>query len=120
VIYVRAIRDLLASDLDVRGLAHITGDGLENLLRLEADVGYRIDSPLPVPPILELIASRTGTGDDEMHRVFNMGCGFCVVVPSANADETVGLLSGRHPGTRVIGEVTDRPGVVERAAQAGS
>ncbi len=31
----------------MRGLAHITGDGLLNLLRLEADVGYRIDSPLP-------------------------------------------------------------------------
>ena len=29
VIYVRAIRALLASDVDVRGLAHITGDGLE-------------------------------------------------------------------------------------------
>ena len=28
VIYVRAVRDLLASDVDVRGLAHITGDGL--------------------------------------------------------------------------------------------
>ncbi len=36
VIYVRATRDLLASGLDVRGLAHITGDGLLNLLRLEA------------------------------------------------------------------------------------
>ena len=120
VIYVRAVRELLASDVDVRGLAHITGDGLENLLRLEADVGYRIDSPLPVPPIFELIAARSGTGDDEMHEVFNMGCGFCCVVPAAEADEAVRLLSERHPGTRVIGEVTDRPGVVERTPQAGS
>ena len=120
MIYVRAIRDLLASEVDVRGLAHITGDGLDNLLRLEADVGYRIGSPLPVPPIFELIASRSATGDDEMHRVFNMGCGFCVVVPPAQADEAVALLSERHPGTRVIGEATERTGVVERATQASS
>ncbi len=35
VIYVRAALDLLRSDVPVHGLAHITGDGLENLLRLE-------------------------------------------------------------------------------------
>lgn len=119
VIYVRAIRELLASDVDVRGLAHITGDGLANLLRLEAEVGYRIDSPLPAPPIFDLIAGRSGTGDEEMHEVFNMGCGFCVVAPPAAAEEATRLLSDRHPGTRVIGEVTDRPGSVERV-QAGS
>ena len=120
MIYVRAIRALLASEVDVRGLAHITGDGLDNLLRLDAEVGYRIDSPLPVPPIFALIAARSGTGDAEMHRVFNMGCGFCCVVPAAEADEAVRLLSERHPGTRVIGEATDRVGTVERGAQAGS
>ena len=36
VIYVRAVLDLLASEVDVRGLAHITGEGFLNLLRLEA------------------------------------------------------------------------------------
>ena len=56
VIYVRAVRELLDSGVDVHGLAHITGDGLLNLLRLHADVGYRIDAPLPEPPIFGLIA----------------------------------------------------------------
>jgi len=113
VIYVRATRDLLASGLDVRGLAHITGDGMLNLLRLEADVGYRIDSPLPVPPIFGLIAERSSTTAAEMHEVFNMGCGFCVVVPADQADDAVALLGGRHPGAAVIGSVTDSAGLVE-------
>ena len=39
-IYVRAALDLLRSDMQVHGLAHITGDGLLNLLRLNPDVGY--------------------------------------------------------------------------------
>ena len=48
-IYVKPIVELLRSDVDVRGLAHITSGGLDNLLRLEADVAYEIDDPLPVP-----------------------------------------------------------------------
>ena len=39
VIYVRAVRELLGSGVDVRGLAHITGDGLLNLLRLRGRRG---------------------------------------------------------------------------------
>src|ERR687884_127399 len=76
-IYVRAVMDLLASGVDVRGLAHITSGGLSNLLRLEADVGYEIASPLPTLPIFDLIAERSGASDEELHEVFNMGCGFC-------------------------------------------
>ena len=45
-IYVRPVLELLASPVDVRGLAHITGDGLNNLMRLAAPVGYEIDDPL--------------------------------------------------------------------------
>src|SRR3954453_9963793 len=81
VIYVRAVRELLGSDLDVRGLAHITGEGLLNLLRLEAPVGYRIDSPLPRPPVFDLIATRGGVSEEDLHEVFNLGCGFCLVGP---------------------------------------
>ena len=113
VIYVRATRELLTSGLDVRGLAHITGEGLLNLLRLEAPVGYRIDSPPPVPAIFDLIASRSSTEAAEMHEVFNMGCGFCVVVPAEQADDAVALLAQRHPGAAVIGSVTDEAGLVE-------
>ena len=78
-------------------------------------MGYRIDSPLPIPPIFELIAARSGTGDREMHQVFNMGCGFCCVVPPAHADQAVQTLQERHPGTAVIGEVTDAVGTVVRS-----
>ena len=113
VIYVRAIRELLESELDVRGLAHITGDGLLNLLRLEAAVGYLIDHPLPVPEVFEEIAARGEVSAAEMHEVFNMGCGFCVVVPADAADETVATLARRHPGAAVIGRTTTAAGVVE-------
>jgi len=113
VIYVRAVRDLLASEVEVRGLAHITGDGLLNLLRLRAPVGYRIDAPLPVPAIFDLIAARSATVAADMWQAFNMGCGFCCVVPAKHAERAVSLLAQRHPGTAVIGEATDAGGVIE-------
>jgi phosphoribosylformylglycinamidine cyclo-ligase len=106
VIYVRAVLELLRSDVDVRGLAHITGGGLLNLLRLHADVGFRIEQPLPVPPVFELVQSLGGVPDAEMWEVFNMGCGFCAVVPAAQADDAITLLERHHPGTARIGTVT--------------
>ena len=117
MLYVRAIRELLASEVDVRGLAHITGDGFLNLLRLEAGAGYRVASPLPVPRVFELIAERGAVEDAELYEVFNMGCGFCVVVPRADADAAVELLAAHHPGTAVIGQATTATGVVELPRQ---
>jgi phosphoribosylformylglycinamidine cyclo-ligase len=113
VIYVRAIRELLESNVEVRGLAHITGEGFLNLLRLEAEVGYLIDRPLPAPAIFTEIAERGSVAAAEMYEVFNMGCGFCCVVPPEQADEAVFILSRRHPGATVIGRATTAAGVVE-------
>ena len=106
VIYVRAALELLRSDVGVRGLAHITGGGVRNLLRLHADVGFEIDAPLPVPGIFRLVQERAGVADAEMWEVFNMGCGFCAVVSAAEADAAVELLARRHPGSARIGWVT--------------
>ena len=114
VIYVRAVLELLASPLDVHGLAHITGGGLTNLLRLNDRVGFAIEAPLPVPPVFDLIARCGNVADDEMWEVFNMGCGFVAIVAGADAEEAVQLLSARHPGSARIGTVTDRAGQIER------
>jgi phosphoribosylformylglycinamidine cyclo-ligase len=108
VIYVRAVLDLLGSDVDVRGLAHITSGGLLNLLRLEAEVGYVIDEPLPTLPVFDLIAERSGAGPEELHEVFNMGCGFCCVVPAHEAEAAAEIVGGRR-----IGEVTSHAGMVD-------
>jgi len=109
-IYVRAVLDLLRSPVDVRGLAHITSGGLGNLLRLDAQVGYEIDDPLPVPPIFELIRERGSVPDDEMREVFNMGCGFCCVVSAGDTDSALELLRGHDRGAKRIGRVTAQTG----------
>jgi phosphoribosylformylglycinamidine cyclo-ligase len=108
-IYVKPVVGLLRSEIDVRGLAHITSGGTANLLRLAAEVGYEIDDPLPAPPIFDLIQERGQVSDEEMREVFNMGCGFCVVVPAAQEDEAVALLATHYPDARRIGAVIDGP-----------
>jgi len=112
VIYVRAVLDLLASGLPVHGLAHITGGGLQNLLRLNDAVGFDVSEPLPVPPIFRLVQEHGGVADAEMWDVFNMGCGFCAIVPEAVADEAAARLASHHAGARRIGTVTDRAGQI--------
>ena len=115
VIYVRAILELIAApDVAVHGLAHITGGGLSNLLRLNGRVGFAIDAPLPVPPVFGLIAALGGVADDELWDVFNMGCGFVAVVADEDVDQAVALLAGHHPGSARIGAITDQGGVIER------
>jgi phosphoribosylformylglycinamidine cyclo-ligase len=108
-IYVKPIVELLRSDVDVRGLAHITSGGLNNLLRLEADLGYEIDDPLSVPPIFELIQELGAVSDEEMHEVFNMGCGFCVVAAAADADRALQRLRVHYPAAQRIGNAVAGP-----------
>ena len=112
IIYVRAVLELLRSDVPVHGLAHITGGGVLNLLRLGDGVGYEISAPLPVPPVFELIARCGSVAPAEMQKVFNMGCGFVAIVPADAAEAATALLAARHPGTARVGSVTADAGRV--------
>jgi phosphoribosylformylglycinamidine cyclo-ligase len=114
-IYVKPVVELLRSAVEVRGLAHITSGGTANLLRLAAEVGYEIDDPLPVPPIFELIAERGEVSDAEMHEVFNMGCGFCAVVPASEEAAALDLLRAHYPGANRIGAAVAGPKEIRRA-----
>jgi phosphoribosylformylglycinamidine cyclo-ligase len=113
-IYVKPVLELLRSEVDVHGLAHITSGGVENLLRLAAEVSYEIDAPLPVPPVFELIRERGDVADEEMHQVFNMGCGFCAVVPAADEAAALALLRSHYPEAARIGGAVEGPRSVHR------
>jgi phosphoribosylformylglycinamidine cyclo-ligase len=117
VIYVRAVLDLLRSGVAVHGLAHITGGGVRNLLRLGGDrVGFAIEEPLPEPPVFDLVARLGAVPAAEMWEVFNMGCGFVAVVSAERASDAVALLGAHHSGAARIGTVTSDAG---RATVAG-
>jgi phosphoribosylformylglycinamidine cyclo-ligase len=113
-IYVKPILELLRSGVEVRGLAHITSGGLGNLTRLAAEVAYEIEQPVPVLPIFELIQERSAASDEEMHDVFNMGCGFCCIVAGGDEQRAVDLLRPHYPGAKRIGSAVDGPREIRR------
>lgn len=109
LIYVRPVVEMLDRGLAIRSLAHITGDGLLNLSRIDAEMGFVIDTPLPTPPILAAIADRGGIPPAEMYTVFNMGIGFCVVAAAADADEVIDIATRHGHRAAAIGyAVADR------------
>ncbi|MFY9488197.1 MAG: phosphoribosylformylglycinamidine cyclo-ligase, partial [Solirubrobacterales bacterium] len=111
-IYVQPILELLRSPIEVRGLAHLTSGGVLNLLRLNDQVGYEFTKPLKPHPVFTMIQSAASVSDAEMHEVFNMGCGFCVIVPPEHADAADTLLRTHYAGAHVIGNVTADAGQV--------
>jgi phosphoribosylformylglycinamidine cyclo-ligase len=121
-IYAGAVKALWDEGIDTRGLAHITGDGLLNLSRLGARTGFVL-SRLPArPAIFDLVQEGGRISDIEMFRVFNMGTGFVVVVPSDQAESAAAIIERSGHATTRLGRAAGDPGrvVIEPAGLAGT
>jgi len=81
-IYVPEILEMMKAGLELKALIHITGDGLFNLNRVAARVGFAIDFWPEPHPIFGVIQEMGRIGTEEMFRVFNMGIGFCMILPN--------------------------------------
>ncbi len=107
--YVSAAMAMLESDASILSLAHITGDGLLNLSRVQAEVGFVIEAPLPPPPIFSAIEERGDVAVEEMYTVFNMGVGFCVVTNAGDADRVVEIANQHGHRAAAIGYTVNDP-----------
>ncbi len=87
----------LRSACEVRALAHVTGGGIPgNLPRvLPTGLGARIDPASWERPRVFAWLDERGVPEDEQRRVFNLGVGFCAVVPGADAGRTGFPVIGR-------------------------
>lgn len=100
-IYVNAILDLLNSDIEVHGLAHITGGGVLNLKRLKKGISYDIDNlPEPYPVFKSIYSSDVPL--EEMYRVFNMNIGFVVILDEKDALKAIDIIE-KHKKAFKIG-----------------
>ena len=118
-IYVKPVVELLRSEVDVHGLAHITSGGVGNLLRLAARSATRSTRRCRCRRSSSLIHERGDVSDEEMHEVFNMGCGFCVVVPESDEAAALELLRAHYPEAQPIGRAVAGPGSVRRLVGSG-
>ena len=100
---------------DIKAMAHITGGGLSNLLRLHDDFGWHIDNPLPVLPEFRWLAENGSVSNREMHRTFNMGMGMTIVISKDKSSSVEKWLNEKLPGARTIGYVHDKKREVTHA-----
>lgn len=86
-IYTRAA-DAVADEPGVHGLAHISGGGVRNLVRLHRQVRFVLDEWPKVPGLFRWLQALGRVSDEEMFQTFNMGIGFVVAVASEHLAET--------------------------------
>ncbi len=92
----------------VRGMAHITGGGLEeNIIRVVPEnLGIEIDSSSwPRQPLFDWLQQEGNLDQREMWRTFNCGIGFVLIVPESDTAECIGTLAGHNLAAWHIGEV---------------
>lgn len=106
-IYVRPVLDLLDAGAGVHALAHVTGDGLFNLVRTKRAVGFDIEHWPTPPPIFALLKKHGDISDEEMFRAFNMGIGFALVLAPDAVEAARECLARANFATHVLGRATD-------------
>ena len=110
-IYVKPLLKLI-SELDVKGMAHITGGGLvDNVPRVLPENTQAVlhrDS-WQMPELFRWLQMKGGVADAEMVRVFNCGIGMVVIVSPANVDAAIKSLTAQGLTAWIVGEVVERP-----------
>ncbi|MBD2138660.1 phosphoribosylformylglycinamidine cyclo-ligase [Anabaena sp. FACHB-1237] len=108
-IYVKSVLDALRLDLEVHGMAHITGGGLpENLPRcLGQNQAININlGSWDIPPVFKWLAEAGNVNSEAMYNTFNMGIGFVLLVPPSQAQHTINHFHSHDISAYLIGEVT--------------
>jgi phosphoribosylformylglycinamidine cyclo-ligase len=118
-IYVREALEILAAVPGVHALINITGDGLLNLTRVAAPVGFTLDALIEPHPIFPLIQRHAKVELSEMFEVFNMGIGFCYVVDPASAAHVLQILKAHGRVAQVIGTAVSDPQKIVRIPAHG-
>lgn len=109
-IYVKEVLELLRN-IEVHGLAHITGGGVRNLLRLK-DVKFVIDDPFDPQPVFKFLQEKGRIEPKEMYQTFNMGMGFVIILEKEMADDAIDILEKESESkAKIVGHVERGKGV---------
>jgi phosphoribosylformylglycinamidine cyclo-ligase len=114
-IYVKPVLEVL-KNVDIHAICHITGGGFdENIPRaLREGQGIFVDEHnWEMPAIFPFLEKYGKVNHREMFNVFNMGIGMVLMVDPKDADQTVKMFNELGEKAYVIGNVTDKEGVVD-------
>jgi phosphoribosylformylglycinamidine cyclo-ligase len=111
-LYARLVRDLLKANLSLAAMAHITGGGLpENLPRcLPPGTRAVVDPGSWERPVLFSWLQQAGeVPEADLWNTFNLGVGFCLVVPQDQAERAIALCQQAGHEAWQLGRVEPRP-----------
>ena len=107
-IYAKVVREVINNFEGIKGMAHITGGGLqENLPRIiPRGLGVRINyDAWQMPRIFYKIMMAGEIPPEEMKRVFNLGIGYCIVISPQYEDHVRKLITGCGYNSWTIGDI---------------
>ena len=107
-IYVKALQEVKAAGVVIKGCSHITGGGFyENIPRmLPEGVSAKVKKgSFEVPPIFALLQKTGGLEEKMMYNTYNMGLGMVLAVEADQADQTVAALQKAGEKAWTVGEV---------------
>ena len=108
IIYAPLVKRLL-DKVPVMGMAHITGGGIPGSLPRCIPEGLKVVvnyNAWPMPELFSKIMLAGEIPEEEMKKTFNMGSGYCVVVPANVTEETQSIIKTYGLNSWIIGEVT--------------
>lgn len=112
-IYVRQVHKVL-EEIDVHGIAHITGGGFdENIPRiLRPGQGIEIEEgSWEILPVFRLLEKYGKVPHREMFNIFNMGVGMVLAVNPEDAPRVIEILTECGEKASVIGRIVEGEGV---------
>lgn len=108
-LYSPVTEALWRAGVPVHYAANITGHGWRKLLRHPKALSYRIHTLPPVPPVLAFIQQQAAMDDAEAYGTLNMGAGFALFVPAAQAERAAAIAREAGVAAWVAGEVLAGP-----------
>lgn len=113
-IYVKPVLDVIRN-VDVHGVAHITGGGFdENIPRILHDgQGIEVkEGSWEILPVFKLLEKYGNVPHREMFNIFNMGIGMVLALDEKDAAKAIEILKKHGEKASVIGKITDKTGVL--------
>ncbi|HVS94748.1 MAG TPA: AIR synthase related protein [Mucilaginibacter sp.] len=104
--YAPVIKTILNDYRDqIHGMVHCSGGAQTKVLHFIEKLHVIKDNLFPVPPLFKLIHEESGTGWQEMYKVFNMGHRMELYVPQGIATELIQISESFGVEARIIGHV---------------
>ena len=107
-IYVQTIQKL-SKEIEIKGLANITGSGLLNIPRMNEGFDYEVTTlPTDIPAFMTDVMKRSGLDLTSLCHTFNMGVG--MVIATSEPEKCLEVLSRLGEKAWVIGKVRSGKG----------